>query len=80
MTNPCLYCSALKTVEMDAQYGLFQHYSVATLNVFAKRNKLSELPSDKIFEFILELDFRMTGSPALNKELSYYGAIRCTPQ
>ncbi len=70
----------MKTVEMDAQYGLFLHYSVASLNVFAKKNKRSDLPSDKIFEFILELDLRMTGAPALKKELSYYGAIRCTPQ
>ncbi len=40
MTNQCLYCSAKKTVEMDAQYGLFQHYSVATLNFFAKKKQV----------------------------------------
>ena len=38
----------------------------------------SALPTDKIFDFIYELDLRLVGHADLKKELSYYGAIRCT--
>ncbi len=58
----------------------FSHYSVAAVSLYAKKHSWSPLPTDKIFDFIYELDLRLTGAADLKKELSYYGAIRCTLQ
>ena len=46
--------------------------------MFARTHQWDELPSDKVFDFIMTLDERMNGFPDLKKELSFYGAIRCT--
>jgi hypothetical protein len=68
----------VKSTDKDIQYGLFSNYSAISLHMFAKQQEWKPLPSDKIFEFVYELDLRLQGQPGLKKELSYYGAIRCT--
>ena len=78
--STCLFCCAKHTEEKDSQYGLFSHYSVAAVSLLAKKLLWSAFSTDKIFDFIYELDLRLTGSADLKKELSYYGAIRCTRQ
>ena len=74
----CLVCSAQRATKRDAHYGLFIHNSVASLYVHARAHNWQALPDNKIFDFIVELDNRLIQHPLLRKELSYYGAIRCT--
>ena len=79
-TSECLYCCGKHTEGRYEQYGLLAHYSVAAVNVHAKKHFWNELPTDSIFEFIYELDQRLIGAADLRKELSHYGATRCTPR
>ena len=51
---------------------------MASLYVHALAHNWQALPDNKIFDFIVELDNRFIQHPLLRKELSYYGAIRCT--
>ncbi len=76
----CLFCSAKHFEEKDRQDGLFPRHTVAAVSLLSKKYSWLELPTNKIFDFIYELDQRLTGHADLKKELSYYGAIRCNPQ
>ncbi len=78
MATHCLSCSAKHFEEKDKQDGLIPRRTAAAVSLLSKKCQWLELPTDKIFDFIYTLDQRLNGHADLKKELSYYGATRCT--
>ena len=56
IANCCLFCSAKRFEEKDKQDGLNPRRTAAAVSLLSKSKQWSELPTDKIFDFIYTLD------------------------